>query len=460
MALAAASAVSVGLVVVVISDQPDERALTVRSRRTEPPTVTTVPVDSTTTTALGVASTTTTRPPAPTPTVPPAPTTTTGRPRPKPTVNPPRLGPAACSTAPPMSEAPGAGVTVLSPAGDLRQIIDGSESIQSIAWAPDGERLAVVRLSSTASRVAVVDLDGWISYPSGDDRVKRPVAWTTDGQVIYVVDYWDKADGHPHDRVRIVAASGGEPTTVWDGRSTTFGVVGVAGLPDGRVMFLSDEGLMVVNRDGTGVQALTPVGMTRGEPDAPALPRASVRNFALSPDGSRVATVAGGELAMIDVASGAKLASTAASVPDVVEWSADSRRVGFAGGIVLADDGQVTHTGGDDVAFSGSGPELAVVSRPPEGAPDARIAEIVNGDGSRQVVAHRVSEVAWGPALAMIVDPPDDRLGGPQGGAMVCLVGQDRPVAAFPNSDPAWLSWSPDGRHLALMSQSLDWIRP
>jgi hypothetical protein len=317
-----------------------------------------------------------------------------------------------------------------------------------------------VRLSSAGGRVAVVDLDGRISYLSGDDQVGRPIAWTTNGQVIYVAGFWDQADRHPHDRVRIVASSGGEPTTLWEGRSTTFGVVGVAGLPDGRVMFLSDEGLMVVDRDGSGIHALTTVGIAPGEPDAPALPRASVRNFALSPDGSRVATVAGGELAMIDVASGAKLASTAASVPAVMEWSADSRRVGFAGGIVLADDGQVTHTGGDDVAFSGSGPELAVVSRPPAGAPDARIAEIVNGDGSRQVVAHRASEVAWGPALAVIVDPPDDRLGGPQGGAIVCLIGQDRAVAGFPNSDPAWLSWSPDGRRLALMSQSLDWIRP
>jgi WD40 repeat protein len=243
---------------------------------------------------------------------------------------------------------------VLSPDGDRRQIIDSrgsSESILSIAWAPDGERLAAVRLSSAGSRVVVVDLDGRISYLSGDDQAEGPVAWTTDGQVIYVAGSWDKADGHPHDRVRLVSSSGGEPTTMWEGRNTTFGVVGVAGLPDGRVMFLGDEGLMVVNRDGTDVHALTPVGMTPGEPDAPALPRASVRNFALSPDGSRVATVAGGELAMVDVASGAKLARTAASVPAVVEWSADSRRVGFAGGIVLADDGQVTHTGGDDVAF-------------------------------------------------------------------------------------------------------------
>lgn len=353
-------------------------------------------------------------------------------------------------------------MTVIRLDGEVRRLVDTEgtyESIMSAVWAPDGQRLAVVRFGSGGGRVAAVDLDGRISTVSGSDSADRPVAWAPDGQIIYVATE-NRPDG-PHYRVRIVPAAGGGATTVWEGRSTTFGVVAVAGLADGRVLFLSDDGLMVVNRDGSGLHPLGSVGLTAGEPGAPALPRAAVRNFRLSPDGRRVATVAGGEVAMIDIATGTKLAATPASVPAVLEWSADSRRVAFGpGGIVLADDGTARHTGGNHVAFP-AGADLALTTWRGDRSADDGVAEVVDVDGSRQFVAHRASAIVGGPGLAVIVNPPGDTSHGPLPGAVVCLAGEPRALAVFPDAHPHSLAWSPDGSHLVLITDFMgNWIRP
>jgi dipeptidyl aminopeptidase/acylaminoacyl peptidase len=365
-----------------------------------------------------------------------------------------------CSTSDPVAEVVGGGVTVIGQEGDVRRVIatQGYESIMSAVWAPDGRRVAVTRLRQEGGSVAVVDLDGRVVSVSGSDWADRPVAWTPDGRVLYVA-VESRSDG-PHYGVRMVDPSVGDATTVWEGRATTFGVTGVAGLADGRIIFLSDEGLMVVQRDGSDLHPLGTVGLNAGDPDAPQLPRVAVRNFGLSPDGRRIATIAGGEAAMIDIVTGAKLASTPTSGPSVLEWSADSRRVAFFDGTVLTDDGTVRHTGAADVAFP-VGADLALrTAWQANGSADDGKVEVVGVDGSRQVVAHRASEIAGRLALAAIIDPAGDMQHGPRPGATICVVGRGRALASFPDADPHTLTWSPDGSRLLVIHDFIDWIRP
>lgn len=440
----------VGVAVVATRPDRDEAELTVRSRGSDPTT------SSTTDPTSSSSTSSTTAPEVPTTTAPPSTTTTAG-----PTTSTsgrvavPRPVAVACPTANPTAEVRDGGVTIMGRDGDVRQLLR-FRGIRSAVWAPDGRRVAVNWLDADGGRVATVDLDGQLSVVSSGEWPDRPLAWTPDGQVIYVTT--EDQPGGPLSRIRIVSPSGGDATTVWQSRATTFGVVAVAGLADGRILFLSDEGLMVVNRDGSGVEPLAPVGLSAGEPGAPDLPRAAVRNFMLSPDRRRVATVAGGEVAMIDLATGAKLAATAGSGPTVLEWSADSRRVAFFGGIVLADDGTVRRLGGDDVAFT-DGSDLAVTTWQERTTGGDMVGEVIGADGSRRLMAEHTTEVAGGPALAAIVDPPGGWQQGPRPGAVVCLAGAARALVVFPDADPHSLVWSADGSNLLVTTDFIDWLK-
>lgn len=432
---------------------------TAGSRRNVPTTSSSGPAGSSTSTTANPVTTSTTAPVTTTTGMVAAPTT---GPMPSAPVVPipAPVGP-ECSTSDPLAEVVGGGVTVISQNGDVHRVIDtqkGSDSIMSAVWAPDGQRVAVTRLGREGGSVAVVDLAGRIVSVSGSDWADRPVAWTPDGRVLYVA-VESRSDG-PYYRVRMVDPTGGDASTVWEGRATTFGVTGVAGLADGRIVFLSDDGLMVVQRDGSDLHPLGSVGLNAGDPGAPKLPRVAVRNFGLSPDSRRVATIAGGEAAIIDVATGTKLASNPTSGPSVLEWSADSRRVAFFYGTVLTDDGTVRHTGAADVAFP-AGSDLALSTTwQGNGSADDGTVEVVGIDGSHQVVAHRASEIAGRLALAAIIDPPGDMPHGPRPGATICVVGQPRALASFPDADPHSLTWSPNGLHLLVIHDFIDWIHP
>lgn len=88
----------------------------------------------------------------------------------------------------------------------------------SAVGAPESQRLGIVRLANDGGQVTVVDLDGKTRSVSGGDWADRPLAWASDGHIIYVA-MENQRDG-PHHRVRIVPATGGEATTVWEGRAT------------------------------------------------------------------------------------------------------------------------------------------------------------------------------------------------------------------------------------------------
>jgi Tol biopolymer transport system component len=342
-------------------------------------------------------------------------------------------------------------VSVLAPDGTLRQVIDTADTNDTInvppVWSPDGTRLATVRLSGTGGRVVVVDLDGRTSFVSGTDQVfSKALAWTPDGKLVYV-SYEDRSP--VHNRIRIVSADGSDVATIWEGPVRMAGVASVAGLDDGRILFLNDDGLQIINRDGSD---LRPFGAVASAQPGPFWARA----FSVSPDRRRVATIANDGVAIFDLATGTTVAAaTAATWNSILEWSPDSRRVAYGGGIVLHDDGTVLHTAAADVAFPAG--ELALTTWRHDGSPDDGAVELVGLTGARRVVTRRAWEIAGGPTLAAIIAPHgDNRRGPPRGGAVLCVSGQKRALAAFPNSEPGMLAWSPDGRYLTMISVGLN----
>ena len=242
-------------------------------------------------------------------------------------------------------------MSVLSPDGTLRRVIDTTATHDTVnvppVWSPDGTRLATVRLSAAAAQVVVVDLDGHEQVASGSDTVYgKALAWTPDGRILYAA----YIQGSPvRTALRMVSADGGEISTVWEGPAVMDGVSSVAALDDGRILFLNDDGLMVVNRDGSDFHPFGDVNAARPGPFW-------ARAFALSPDHRRVAVITNDGLAMFDIATGTTLATgSGANGNAILEWSSDSRRVAFSGGVVLGDDGTVTRTGAADVAFPAAG---------------------------------------------------------------------------------------------------------
>lgn len=341
--------------------------------------------------------------------------------------------------------------------GTLRHVIDTTDTHDTInappVWSPDGTRLATVRLSGRGGRVVVVDLDGRETYISGSDQVfSKALAWTPDGKVIYVAYVGETAP--VRNRVRIATADGHDISTIWEGPVVMDGVSSVAGLDDGRILFLTDDGLMVVNRDGSDPRPFGSVPAARPGPFW-------ARAFSISPDRSRLATMSNDTLAIFDLATGKTVAAATASAwNSIVEWSPDSRQVAYGGGVVLRDDGTVLRTGAADVAFTA--PETALTIWRNDGSADDGAIELVAADGSRQTVGRRAWDLAGGPILAAIIGPPGDtrRNGPPPGGAALCLLGQTRALAAFPNSYPAGMAWSADGRYLTVVSAGLDYISP
>jgi len=352
-----------------------------------------------------------------------------------------------------MVRVPGPGVSVLSPDGTLRQVIDTSGTYDTInvppVWSPDGTRLATVRLSGAGAPVVVVDLEGHQQVVSGSDKVySKALAWTPDGKILYAA----YIDASPiRSALRIVSPDSGEVSTVWEGPVIMDGVSSVAGLDDGRILFLNDDGLMIVNRDGSELHPIGNVVVARPGPFW-------ARAFAVSPNHRRVATIANDGLAMFDIHTGTALATASgANGNSILEWSSDSRRVAYSGGVVLSDDGTITRTGAADVAFPTA--DMAITSWRNDGSADDGTVELVAPDGSRRILTRHAWEIAGGPTLAAIIAPPGKpHRGVPQGGTTLCLLGQPRALAAFPNSEPNTMSWSPSGRYLSVVSVGLDSI--
>jgi sugar lactone lactonase YvrE len=195
----------------------------------------------------------------------------------------------------------------------VRNTLKGHTSwVFSVAWSPDGRRLATASADKTAkvwnaaSGQELLTLKGHISWVNS-------VAWSPDGR-------------------RLATASGDHTVRVWDAASgqelltlkgPTESVFSVAWSPDGRRLATAGEDHTVRVWDAaSGWELLTLKGHTE-----------SVVSVAWSPDGRRLATASGDKTAKVwDAGSGQELLTLKGHTDheNSVVWSPDGRRLATA----------------------------------------------------------------------------------------------------------------------------------
>ena len=387
----------------VAPEEPDTTASTAASPTTAPATA---PSPATATTAPGTTITST-----PSPVV----TTTTST---KPT--------AAC-----LGDAPflaGPGIWTVSRTGEAKLLVahdPATTSMGQVTWSPDGKHAAYVTAAagSEGSRLRVVDLDGRISEPAGDERISHAIGWTADSQRVLfttATSTWP-----PPYRVTLSAApiDARHPAVVWEGQWSVLGVQSLDALPDGRIVFINEDKVFSVNEDGTGYTEFERVGLPEngqhyGVP----------RSLQASPDGTKLAVQAGGETGIIELATG-KVIIKGPNQHRVLEWSPDSRWVAFMGyssTAVLGVDGSVhTIPAGWDVTFDPHGSTLAVASVPigPDGPAERLLLGPLDGPWEPSIL--QAVEAEWGPALAVAFGR---RPTSQDGDLTVCVLGDRKPL--------------------------------
>ncbi|MBA2579196.1 MAG: cell wall-binding repeat-containing protein [Euzebyaceae bacterium] len=249
----------------------------------------------------------------------------------------------------------------------------------SVAWSPDGGRLA---LSGFAGGIGIVAADG-----SGERALSatgHSPAWSPDGERIAFAD---------SDRIVVVDADGGNPqrlTTVVDGDSDT----APAWSPQGtRLAFLryseSELGydLWLVEADGTAPRKVA--DEVAGAPSEPVW----------SPDGSRIAFVrAQGGIALA-APDGAAVTEVPGAAGDSPVWSPDGAEIAFvrgeAGVWVTGLDGGGLRQAGDgpgaefDPTWSPDGTRIAFTAGPADSGCECYLTNVyttaLDGTGQRQL---------------------------------------------------------------------------
>jgi WD40 repeat protein len=347
---------------------------------------------------------------------------------------------ALASLFPPVTLTPRRGLSAATDA--LERVVTGhAGGVWSVAWAPDGRRLASCDLDGSL-RIWETDAAGRQVAALGGGRVGalRSVAWSPDGRRV--------AAGGDDGTVRVwdTAASGAAPAELAGHEASVWSV---AWSPDGRR--LASAGTDATVRLWEPAGSDRPVEVLRGH-------RGSVWAVAWSPDGRRVA--AGGADRIVRV-----WAADAPAEPPVllgshdgwawsVAWSPDGRRVASGGDqTVLVWDPDVlgrpaTRLTGHEglvwaVAWSPDGWRLA------SGSSDGTVRVWDRGGSGDQVVltGHdwHVWSVAWSPDGRRLASGSHDetvRVWEPD-------AGDRRPLAAASLMRWVWaVAWSPDGRQL------------
>ncbi|MBK5229122.1 MAG: PD40 domain-containing protein [Actinobacteria bacterium] len=155
---------------------------------------------------------------------------------------------------------------------------------RSPAWSPDGKSLAFIRSGNLNNDLWIMDADG--SEPrdllKDAELAGSAPAWSPDGKLIAVILEGDSGDGAGQ-RILLVDASTGEPVREIVTEVPSF-VGGLSWFPDAtRITFdvtssSGGDGIYVVSRDGTG---LSPISSCSEE-------GCSDRYPSVSPDGMRI----------------------------------------------------------------------------------------------------------------------------------------------------------------------------
>jgi WD40 repeat protein len=297
---------------------------------------------------------------------------------------------------PPVTLTPTRGLRAASDA--LERVVTGHVGgVWSVAWSPDGRRLASCGLDGSL-RIWQTDAAGrQVATLGGQMGALRSVAWSPDGRRV--------ASGGDDGVVRVwdIVAAGADPAEL-DGHEAS--VWSVAWSPDGRRLASAGSDATVRLWEPDGVDQL--IEVLRGH-------RGSVWSVAWSPDGDRLAS--GGADRTVRM-----WAADAPAEPPVLLGSHN----GWAWAVAWSADGGRVASGGDQTVLVW---EPDVPGRP--------AARLTGHEGL-------VWAVAWSPDGRRLASGSSDgtvRVWDPDGsGAQVVLAGHDWHVWS--------VAWSPDGRRL------------
>ncbi|KAJ5559388.1 hypothetical protein N7513_001787 [Penicillium frequentans] len=320
------------------------------------------------------------------------------------------------------------------------QILEGhSDNVNSIAWSPDGSRLASASYDDTA-RIWDPATGQCISTLEGHSSLVMSIAWSPDGSRLASASYddttriWDPATGESistlkgHSRLvmsiawspdgsRLASASYDDTARIWDpatGQCISIleghrsSVMSIAWSPDGsRLASASDDFTARIWDPATGES----ISILNGH-------RSSVMSIAWSPDGSRLASASEDKTARIwDPATGESISILEGHSDNVnsIAWSPDGSRLASAS---------------DDFT--------------------ARIWDPATGESISILKGHRssVMSIAWSPDRSRLASASVDNT------ARVWDPATGQCISTF-EGHSSWVTsvaWSPDGSRLASAS--------